>query len=150
MLNWVDVNRTFAELEAFRHQMDRVFAHALRNELQNGVGLSQVDRDTGTNLEVLEDAFVLTADLPGVAPEDVDLQVTADGVTLRAERNVEAPEGYSTHRRERGNWTLSRSWSLPAPVDVEASNAEVKNGVLTVRLPKTAEVQPRRIEVKEV
>jgi len=149
MLNWIDVNRTFAELDTFRRQMDRVFEHALRNELY-GRGISQLDRETGTNFQNLEDAFVLTADLPGVNPDDVDLKVTADGVTLLAERKVEAPEGYSTHRRERGNWTLSRSWTLPAPVNVEAATAEVKNGVLTVILPKSPEVQPKRIEVKEV
>src|SRR5690606_11388939 len=97
--------------------------------------------------EARDDAFVLAVDVPGVAPEDIELQVTAEGVTLRAERKVVPPEGYSTHRQERGAFRIARSWSLPVAVDPDAAVAEVKNGVLTVTLPKAPEEQPRRITI---
>lgn len=147
MLNWNDINRSFAELDAFRRQWDRAFERTLRNEGRRG-GLSQLEVDSGATLTAEGDRFLLRADLPGVDPADIDLQVTTDGITLRARRTVGVPEGYTTHRRERGGWEFSRSWSLPAPVNVDETRAEVVHGVLTVTMPKAADAQPRRITVK--
>lgn len=148
MLNWIDVNRTFAELDQFRREMDRLFESTVRNEMRGG-GRALSDYGTGNaNLEAFEDEFVLTADVPGVDPSDVDLQVTGDSVTLRVEREVEPPEGYTPHRQERGNWRMSRSWTLSAPINADKVDATVDKGVLTVHLPKSDEATPRRITVK--
>lgn len=147
MLNWVDVNRTFAELDQFRRQMDSVFERALRDELY-GSSSERGDRAAGATLETTDEAFILRAELPGVSPEDIELQVTADGLTLRAERRLEQPEGYSVHRQERGSWQVARSWSFPVKVDPDNAHAEVEHGLLTVHLPKAAEMQPRRITVR--
>lgn len=148
MLNWMDVNQTFRDLDLFRREMDRMFNQAVRDELRYGGALSEVGRDVGAYVEATDKAFVLTVDLPGVAPEDIDLQVTREGLTLRAERKVVPPESYSTHRQERRSWRFSRSWTLPVPIDVDETVATVANGMLTVTLPKAAEVQPRRIDIK--
>lgn len=148
MLNWMDVNRTLAELDGFRREMDRLFGQAVQNEMGYDNELSELGRDIGTRFVANENEFVLTVDVPGVKPADIDLQITRDGITLRAERKVSIPEGYSTHRQERGSWKLSRSWTLPMPVDPEKAVAEVKDGVLTVTMPKVPEVKPRRIELK--
>lgn len=147
MFDWMNVNRSFQELDLFRREMDRLFGQTVRNEFA-GTEFSEIGRDTGARFQTTENTFVLSVDLPGVKPADVDLQVTRDGITLRAERKLEAPTGYSTHRQERGSWKFSRSWSLPVPIDPEKAAAEVKDGVLTVTLPKAAEVTPRRIELK--
>ncbi len=147
MLNWMDLNRTFNELDLFRREMDRLFQASLRDELNQGGALSELGRDAHTRLETRDDAFVLAVDLPGVAPDDITLQVTAEGVTLRAERKLVPPEGYSTHRQERGAYRVSRSWTLPVAIDPDAATAEVKHGVLSVHLPKAPEVQPRRINI---
>lgn len=146
-MNWMDVNRTFAELDLFRQEMDRLFANALGTELTWGSALSE-GRDVGARLEANDAAYVLSVDLPGVKPADIDLQVTRDGVTLRAKREVGKPKGYSTHRQERGAFEISRSWTLPKPIDPETATAETKDGMLKLTLPYSAEVQPRRIEVK--
>jgi HSP20 family protein len=138
MLGWMDFDRTFAELDGFRREMDRLF------ERSRG---TRVGETTG-RWEARDDAFVLTVDLPGVKPEDVDLQVTRDAVTLKAERKLAAPEGYGAHRTERNGWKLSRTWTLPVPVDPERAVADTSEGVLTLTLPKAADAQPRKIALK--
>lgn len=146
MLDFMNLNRTFHELDLFRREFDRLFDQGSIDDVV-GRTLGETARDTGARFDDRTDAFVLSVDVPGVNPADVDLQVTRDGITLRVAREVAVPEGYSTHRAERGSWQLSRSWSLPVPVDPETATAEVKNGVLIVTMPKIPEVQPRRIEV---
>jgi HSP20 family protein len=98
--------------------------------------------DDGTN-------FVLRADVPGLAENDLQISVAGNTVTLRGERKVdEAPEGYSAHRRERSTVRFARSFDLPARVDADKVTATLKHGVLTLTLPKVAEAQPRQISVK--
>ncbi len=147
MLNWVDVNRSLAELDLFRRQMENVFERALRDELEGSLSENQ-NGAIGASLETTDDELVLRAELPGIQPDDIELQVTGDGLTLRAERTLEEHEGYSVHRQERGSWRVSRSWSFPVKVDADNARAEVKNGLLTVHLPKAAETRPRRIDIK--
>lgn len=148
MLDFIGLNRTFNELDLFRREFDRLFDQAVRGEVAGPATFSDTGRELGARFENREDAFVLAVDVPGVNPADVDLQITRDGITLRAHHEHLAPKGYSTHRQERGTWSLSRSWTLPVPVDPEQAAAEIKNGVLTVTMPKVPEVKPRRIEVK--
>ena len=69
-------------------------------------------------------------------------------MTIKGERQDSAPEGYSVHRKERGAFRFTRSFALPAKVDVEKVQAVLKHGVLTVTLPKAKEAQPRQISVK--
>jgi len=91
---------------------------------------------------------VLEADVPGLTEKDIQLTVTQDSLGLSGERKLDALEGYSVHRRERGAQRFSRAWALPTHVDSERVEASVKNGVLTVTLPKAAEARPRQIAIK--
>ena len=102
------------------------------------------------NLEESEDRYVLTAELPGVDPENIDVSIEGATVTLSGERKVlyAAGNGVAVHRRERQSGTFRRAFDLPAEVDVEAAKATHKHGVLTLDLPKTAAVKPRQIEVE--
>jgi len=93
------------------------------------------------------DRIELVADLPGLAREDVELQV-ADGVlTVRAERGLEVPEDGRVVRRERSARTFSRSFALSDEVDVDAIGATMRDGVLRITLPKSERAKPRQIEV---
>ena len=94
------------------------------------------------------DAFALTADIPGVALEDIHIDVTAEGLTLRGERTVEQPEGFSTIRNERSNLSFSKFVEFPQKVDVNQCNASLKNGQLRVTIAKAEELRPRKIEVQ--
>jgi HSP20 family protein len=100
------------------------------------------------NLYDAGDRYVLTAELPGVTPEELDLSLTGETLTLRGERR--RPEGIndeSYRRQERpfGHW--SRSVTLPERIDAAGVSAQCAHGVLTVQLPKSEELKPRQIPV---
>lgn len=129
--------------EELRRELDRLFFDFERTApapFQNG-GAALSVTDEGSQ-------YVLRADLPGVAEKDIELTVTGNTVTLKAERKVEPPAGHSVHRSERRGFRFARSYELPVRVDAEKVRADLKHGVLTVTLPKPAEVQPKQINVK--
>lgn len=100
------------------------------------------------NLYEVEDQLVLTAELPGVREEDLDVSIQANRVSLRGQRSIERPEGASAHRRERQGGAFHRTVVLPFDVDAEKAEARYRNGVLMLRLPKPQEQQRRRIPVQ--
>lgn len=102
-------------------------------------------------VDIFEDAEAIhvQAELPGMKSEDVTVDVENNVLTLRGQRTLsrsEDAEGY--HRVERRYGAFARQFLLPRTVDAEKIEAELKDGVLTVRLPKRAEVKPRQISVK--
>jgi len=102
------------------------------------------------NLHESGDGYLLTAEVPGVRPEDIDVSIEGATVTLSGQRKVEyaAGEGVSVHRRERQSGTFRRAFELPAEIDLDRARATHGNGVLTLELPKSAALQPRQIEVE--
>ena len=96
-----------------------------------------------------KEAIYVAAELPGVKPEEVHLHVENNILTLTGERKFERDEkrdGF--HRVERSYGTFTRSFALPNSVAGDQVQAEMNDGVLTVKIPKKTEVQPKRIEVK--
>ena len=94
--------------------------------------------------------YVLTAELPGVAPESVDVSIEGSTVTLSGERKIEyaAGEGTAVHRRERQSGTFRRGFELPTEIEIDAAKATHKNGVLTLNLPKSPASKPRQISIE--
>jgi HSP20 family protein len=93
--------------------------------------------------------FYVRAELPGVKAESLDISVVEGQLLLRGERKIEPEEqkaGY--HRREREAGFFRRTIALPARVDPGKVSASMKNGVLTVTLPRAEEAKPRKISVK--
>jgi HSP20 family protein len=99
-------------------------------------------------LEDKEGSFELRAELPGLKPEQLELSVGEDWIELAAKREVEAPEGYEAIRRERPNYGFERRVNLPKRIDGDKVEAKLRDGVLTVTLPKHASAQPRQIAIK--
>jgi HSP20 family protein len=95
-----------------------------------------------------KEAFVYRAEVPGLAEGDVSVYVEDETLILRGERRSVVPEGYQVHLRERSSTAFSRKIALPGRVDGEAVTAALKDGVLTVTLPKAKETLPRQIPVK--
>lgn len=125
----------FAELNRFQREMSRSF--------EGNAWTPAVD--------IYEDkeAIHVRAELPGVKLDDVKVDVENNILTLRGERRLEnddKKEGY--HRIERFYGSFTRQFMLPRTVDAEHIDAQLKEGVLTVRIPKKAEVKPRAIAVK--
>ncbi len=95
------------------------------------------------------DRFLITADLPGVDPKNIEITMENGVLTIKGERTSEATEEKEGYKRvERVSGTFYRRFSLPDSADAERIQATGKDGVLTVSLPKHEKVQPRRIEVK--
>ena len=102
-------------------------------------------------VDILEeyDAIVLTAEVPGMKSEDIQVHVENNVLTLRGARSFKNEEKkQNLHRVERAYGSFVRSFSLPKTVDADAIGADLRDGVLTLRLPKKAAAEKRRIEVR--
>jgi HSP20 family protein len=95
-----------------------------------------------------KEGYVYRAEVPGLAEDDVTIQVEDDVLFLRGERKSEAPQGYEVQVRERAPVAFSHKLPLPGRVDAEAVTATMKDGVLTVTLPRAKSSLPRQITVK--
>ena len=141
---WVDMDGAFQWMDELRRRMDQIWfdGDEIGTGALDGVGALRARlRDAG-------DAYVVTAEVPGLGEKDVELTLHQDVLTLRGERKSDTPAGYRAHRQERSPVRFSRSFALPAKVDAEKVQARVRHGLLTVTLPKVPESQPRRIAVR--
>ncbi len=95
------------------------------------------------------EAYVIRAELPGVARDKLEIEIEDDTVTLRGERRFDEPgREVAYHRRERDQGRFRRVVRVPGRIAGDEAKAEYQDGVLTIRLPKAKEVRPRRIEIK--
>jgi HSP20 family protein len=101
------------------------------------------------NLWQDEESFYVEAELPGMKLDDLEILATgSDQLTIKGKREAPPVEQGVWHRRERGYGGFARVLNLPHEVDTDHVEAEFKQGVLCVKLPKREEVKPRRITVK--
>jgi HSP20 family protein len=84
------------------------------------------------------DRFVLSIELPGLTRDQIKIELQQEVLTVRGERAVQHEEGAQFHRVERGHGPFARSFSLPNPADADRVQAEFRDGVLTVVIPKLA------------
>jgi len=111
----------------------------------------QAEQHFAPSFEVFErkDGYVFRADLPGVKQEDLDITLNANRLTVSGKREAEErKEGERFYAYERSFGSFSRSFTLPEGVDAEHVAAELKNGVLTLVVPKKPEIQPKKISIK--
>jgi HSP20 family protein len=137
----------FREMRSLQDEVNRLFASSFSrgddNELMRGAWSPSVD------IFENKDQIVLEADLPGMRPEDVDISIENNLLTIRGERRFEKKdEGDNFHRVERSYGSFTRSFTLPPTVSSENANAEFENGLLRLTLAKREEAKPRRIEIK--
>jgi len=136
----------FREMVTFREAMDRWLQQSISG---TGQLLSNM-RPESIPIDVIErdDAFELRASLPGVRPEDVEVTVQGERVTIRAEaRGAAGSESENWIMREHRYGVMQRSITLPVAVSSDNAEARIENGVLSLRLPKTQGVEARRINV---
>jgi HSP20 family protein len=141
-----DFDRSLAVMDQLRRRMDRAF-----EEFDDRFGARSDDGPETFPPAVLKDQgaeLMLEVELPGVAETDVALSIHQETLTLTGERKSDAPEGYFVHRRERAPLKFAKTIGLPCKVDPDKSSAVLKNGVMTVRLAKVPDAQPRRISIQ--
>jgi len=123
--------------------MNRLHDHFL-----SGRGLSKRAFQVAVDIREEDDAFYVDAEVPGMSAEDVKVDVEKNVLTLSGERKVEKEEIEDTYRRvERQYGSFTRSFTLPETVDTDNISADLKEGVLALRLPKKEAPTPRSISV---
>jgi HSP20 family protein len=126
--------------------MDRLLQQGMMRPGQLLSGM----RSDAIPMDIVErdDAFVVKAAIPGVRPDDVEVVVQGERLTIRAESRAEdESHGENWLMREQRYGSYQRSVTLPTAVSSEQAEARIENGVLTLRLPKAQEARPRRINV---
>jgi len=119
---------------------------ALHEHLGQLVGTDSPGWTPPVDLYETASEFVLTAEVPGLARDRIEIHAEDNRIVIRGERADEAPcEQY--HRVERGHGRFSRAFVLPEPIDIDAITADLQEGVLTVTMPKAVGRGSRRIDV---
>jgi HSP20 family protein len=135
-----------ADVVTFRDAMERLFDDRLFRPLwawdNEREGVPALD------LYTTPEAVIAKIALPGVKPEDIDVEIAGDVVTVRGSYKVESEtsEGYVHKELSRGE--LVRSFAVATPVRPEAATATFHDGLLTLTMPKTEEVKPRHLKVE--
>lgn len=112
--------------------------------------LSFADWAPSCDIEEQEDRYVIKADLPGVDKKDIDVKLENGVISIRGEKQTEKESGKGTkrHRTERFHGTFARSFTLPDAVKDERVEANYKDGVLSLVIPKAEEAKPKSIDIK--
>jgi len=131
-----------------RDEMDEVLSQFRGN--WNGDGSpAELMRIPSLDLSEGDNEFQITMDLPGVKPDEIDIDITGDRVRISGEHKEEKEEkGRTFHRIERRVGTFCRSVDLPCAVKDDKAAAEYKDGVLRITLPKAEESKTRKLKVK--
>jgi len=134
--------RPFREAVSLRDAMDRLFEDSVITPKSIGA-MPKIDiKETKTTI-------VVSAELPGIDEENVDVEIMDNVMTIsgeKAEEKIEEGEGF--HYKESHSGAFTRSFSLPADVKAEKAEAEMKNGVLTISVPKIEPKQAKKISIK--
>ena len=131
------------ELHRMRQQLDRLFENVDAPHRQVTAGVFPL-----VNLTEDKDGYYVRAELPGVKAEELDIQVTANNLSISGERKITAEsEDAKYHRREREAGTFSRMIGLPGEVDTDKVDANLANGILTISIPKAEIAKPKQITV---
>jgi HSP20 family protein len=143
-MNFPNLSDTLEEMDRMRRRMDRVL-----DAFSGGGGLPAIS-GVFPPIKVREEngTIHVEAEVPGIRAEDIDISVTGRTLTLKGERKPEEASGASFHRRERGYGSFHKAVTLPEDVNAEAIEAECKDGVLKIVLPKAEHAKPRKIAVK--
>lgn len=116
---------------------------------QRGMDLENFDWTPSVNVEELEDTFEITAEIPGMKKEDIDIEVRDNVLTIRGERKFEKEKGDTNyHICERSYGTFQRAFTLPENVTTDDIEAEYADGILRLAIPRAKPEKPREIKIE--
>lgn len=150
---WNTLNRLRAD--QFRNDLSQFFNPNYDSSSESTMAPSSASKAIASDwvpavdVKETENEFVLHADIPGVNPKDIDVQMENGLLTIQGQRETdkaESKDGYT--RVERSFGQFARRFSLPDTADADKINAKYDNGVLRITIPKQLKVQPRKIEVE--
>ncbi|MEZ4869180.1 MAG: Hsp20/alpha crystallin family protein [Caldilineaceae bacterium] len=138
----------FREVYALRNMMDRMMDEGRwseRSQYDGGSSTYSLALDVCEN----EDEYTVKASVPGVDPDNLDISLNDNMLTIKGEMKDEREQDGNGqyHLRERRFGSFTRSISLPSSIAADEANADFENGILTLHLPKSPETKPRRISI---
>jgi HSP20 family protein len=135
----------FRELVSLREAMDRLFEESFVRPTRWLVP----ERELAIDMYETDENIIVKTAVPGVRPEDIDITITGDTLTIRGETKEEEELRRASYiRRERRYGAFSRSVTLPSGIEPDKAEATFEHGVLTLTIPKSEEVKPKIIKVK--
>ena len=136
-----------APLQNIQSRMNQLLNGAFDDASGRG---AQRTRTWAPPVEIYENEveLILLAELPGFKRGEIEISLEKGQLSLTGERKFEEKEGRNYHRNERWYGRFERAFQLPVSVDSEKIAASLKNGLLTISIPKREEAKPRQIEVK--
>jgi HSP20 family protein len=131
------------EMDQLQREMDRLFDGNIRGRVFNTPSYPAV------NIWTNDDGQLITAEMPGVHPNDLEIDVTGDALSISGERvQGEVAKDARYHRRERSYGSFSRTIQLPFMVDTGKVEASFQNGVLQISLPRAEADKPKKIAIQ--
>ena len=144
----------YREMVSLSDVMDRMLSRAFVRPFDAFDAASYWDGTRAMPIDVVEDkdGYTVKASVPGIKPEELDINVENNVLTIRAERKAEDGESRkdenNVRRQERYYGRLERCFTLPTDVDASKAKAELEHGVLTLTLPKAETAKPKTIQVQ--
>jgi HSP20 family protein len=142
-----DIDRMFNAMDLFRSNLNRMFTDD-DSFLGEDFGWRVLNGAPRTNLYDSGDKLQVIAEIPGMAKEDLKVRIQGNYLELSGKRGLEAPRGYKAHRVERNMNEFTRSFTLPSEVNADKIEAVLRDGLLTLVLPKIEAARPKQISIK--
>lgn len=146
---WNTINefdRMFRSMDQLHAKMNRIFGnYDTPRPLATMWGVS--DQGPRTNLCDAGEALELTMELPGIAKDAINIKLQGNYLEISGTRKSDVPNGYEAHRLERGETSFTRSFTLPTEIDTARVEAQLTNGILTLKMPKQEAAKPRQISI---
>jgi len=150
LTGWREFDQTLRAFDSLQRRIDRAFDPGLPAGPSFYRRIARPPRAQWPSINAFEakDAFVYKALVPGLGDGDVGVYVEDNTLVIRGERKSSVPDKHEAHVRERPSVAFARTLPLPTRVDAAGVTAVMKDGILTVTLPKAKEALPRQIAVK--
>lgn len=139
-----DMDRLFGTMNLLQRKLDHIYGDSGRPSAYRWEFEQTAPR---TNLYENGDSFEIRAEVPGLDKKDLSVKIQGNYLEISGTRKSDAPEGYKTHKAERGTGFFSRSFTLPAEVDSSKAEATLKDGVLYLVLHKSEAAKPKKISI---
>ena len=148
LIRWTDgIPDPFDGFDELQEEINKLFEDATRTPGPRGL----FERTFSPAVDISEtpDSYRVVCDLPGMDMEDIEISISSNVLTLKGEKKATpTQESDQLYREETSGGRFQRTLQLPLAVDADKANAVLKNGVLTIQLPKREDVKPRQIAVK--
>ncbi len=143
-----DLQRMLSSIDALRDRVNLLTGEYsdLMPVFEGGWGFA--DNWPKMNLYDSGEQLELKVELPGFAREDIHIRLQGNYLEISGSRKTAGPDGYTIHRQERENPTFTRSMTLPIEVDSGKTTASIRNGILSLTLPKSIAARPQQITIR--